>query len=167
MNLQTAPNPNLDALIAEYGDSIYRTCYLYLKDIHLAQDALQDTFLKVYRNYHTLRETEQRKTWIVSIAINVCKDYLRKSRFWVVDEDKATRESAVWDEIPLLADNTVSAAIAELKPKYREIVLLYYYQEFKISEIAKVLNIPEGTASVRLKRARDILKGNLKGWYKP
>ena len=167
MNLQTAPNPNLDALIAEYGDSIYRTCYLYLKDIHLAQDALQDTFLKVYRNYHTLRETEQRKTWIVSIAINVCKDYLRKSRFWVVDEDKATRESAVWDESPLLADNTVSAAIAELKPKYREIVLLYYYQEFKISEIAKVLNIPEGTASVRLKRARDILKGKLKGWYKP
>jgi len=151
--------------MAQYGDALYRTCYLYVKDAHLAQDALQDTFLKAYRSYDRLRDGQCVKPWLFSIAVNVCKDYLRKSRFFVWGDERAAAGQSAWDEYAGLGDNTVSAAIMRLKPKYKEIVLLYYYQEFNLREIARILNIPEGTAGVRLKRARDVLKTNLKGWY--
>jgi len=156
---------DLPALIDQYGDALYRTCCLYLKDRHLAQDALQDTFLKVYTGYASLRETQSLRPWMVRIAINVCKDYLRKSRFFIVDSEQANRGEAVRDNSALFRDNTVSAAIAALKPKYKDVILLYYYHECKQREIARILRIPEGTVAVRLKRARDQLKTKLKGWY--
>lgn len=55
--------------------------------------------------------------------------------------------------------------IMNLKPKYKEVILLFYYQDMKISEIARVLDAPESTVSVRLKRAREQLKKRLEGWY--
>ena len=54
--------------------------------------------------------------------------------------------------------------VLALKPKYREVILLYYYQDLKISEIAQALQAPESTISVRLKRAREQLKKRLEGW---
>ena len=62
-------------------------------------------------------------------------------------------------------DDTLLQEIMRLKPKYKEVVLLFYYQDMKISEIARVLNAPESTVSVRLKRAREQLKKRLEGWY--
>ena len=53
----------------------------------------------------------------------------------------------------------------ELKPKYKEVILLFYYQDMKITDIAHALNAPESTISVRLRRAREILKKQLGGWY--
>ena len=53
----------------------------------------------------------------------------------------------------------------DLPPKYKEVILLYYYQELKTNEIAHALHVPAATVSTRLKRARNILKSKLKGWY--
>ena len=62
-------------------------------------------------------------------------------------------------------DDTLLREIMNLKPKYKEVILLFYYQDMKISEIARVLDAPESTVSVRLKRAREQLKKRLEGWY--
>lgn len=64
-------------LIDEYGTEILRLCYLYLKDYQLAEDACQDTFLKVYSNFHNFNRLSTEKTWITRICINTCKNYLR------------------------------------------------------------------------------------------
>lgn len=156
---------NLDEIIEEYGNSIYRTCYLYLKDVHLAQDALQDTFIKAFNNYDKLRGNHSLKAWVFKIAINVCRDYLRKSARIIVDNEQSFRETFVYDESDINKDNTLSLEIMKLKPKYKEIIILYYYQELKLKEIARILKIPDGTAANRLKRARESLKVSLKGWY--
>ena len=66
----------MDRIVQQYGDALMRMCFLYLKDVHLAQDAVQDTWLKVYRNYDKFDANSSEKTWIMRIAINVCKDYL-------------------------------------------------------------------------------------------
>lgn len=156
--------PDMERIVDQYGTGLLRMCYLYLKDMQLAEDAVQDTFLKVYRNYGQFNGGAGEKTWVTRIAINVCKDYLRtawRRRVNVVEELNDIPDA----EGPHAAeDGALLNEVLALKPKYREVLLLYYYQDLKISEIAKVLNAPESTISVRLKRAREQLKSRLEGW---
>ena len=63
-------NKNLERLINEYGDSLLRMCYLHLKDYHLAEDAVQETFIKAMRSYDSFGHRSSEKTWIMRIAIN-------------------------------------------------------------------------------------------------
>ena len=69
------------SLIAEYGDSILRMCYLYLKDYHLAEDIVQETFIQVYNHYDSFRQQSSVRTWIIQIAINLCKNQMRTKWF--------------------------------------------------------------------------------------
>ena len=71
----------LQSMLEAYGNDILRLCTLYLKDRHLAEDALQETFIKVWQKYHTYLGQANEKTWIMRIAINVCKNYLRTA--WI------------------------------------------------------------------------------------
>lgn len=149
--------PELERMIGQYGDSLLRMCFLYLRDMRLAEDAVQDTFIKVYQHYVTFRGNSSEKTWIMRIAINVCKNYLRSS-WW-----KRIDYTAALDQIPAaeavqLEDDSLLVMIMSLPAKYREVILLYYYQELKIREIAVVLQLKESTVSVRLKRAREKLR---------
>ncbi len=154
----------MDRIIHTYGNSVLRMCFLYLKDAHLAEDAAQETFLKVYRSYAQFDGSAGEKTWIMRIAINVCKDYLRSAWNRRVNVVEALQDIPVTQEYPH-EDETLLQEVMRLKPKYQEVILLFYYQDMKISEIAKVLNAPESTVSVRLKRAREQLKKRLEGWY--
>lgn len=153
--------PDINKIVAEYGDSLLRMSFLYLKDYHLAQDAVQDTFIKVYRSYSGFNGKSSEKTWIMRIAINVCKNYLR-SNWWKRIDAGAALETIPSDEIGI-QDDALLKAIMTLPVKYKETILLYYYQGLKIHEIAEALHIPESTVSVRLKRARERLKSQLKG----
>ena len=60
----------LERLMQEYGDSIFRMCYLYLKDYHLAEDAVQETFIKAMKSYDSFAHKSIEKTWLILIAIN-------------------------------------------------------------------------------------------------
>jgi RNA polymerase sigma-70 factor (ECF subfamily) len=70
----------MQRLIDEYGNSLLRMCYLYFHDLQLAEDAVQDTYIKVYQNRDKFKGACSEKTWITGIAINVCKSHLRRSR---------------------------------------------------------------------------------------
>lgn len=156
--------PDMERIVDQYGTALLRMCYLYLKDMQLAEDAVQDTFLKVYRNYGQFNGGAGEKTWVTRIAINVCKDYLRtawRRRVNVVEELNDIPDA---EGTHAAEDGALLNEVMALKPKYREVLLLYYYQDLKISEIAKVLGAPESTISVRLKRAREQLKSRLEGW---
>ena len=71
----------IERMMREYGDSLLRMCIIYLKDRALAEDAVQETFIKVYQKYYTFNQISEEKTWIMRIAINVCKNYMRTSWF--------------------------------------------------------------------------------------
>lgn len=154
----------MERIVTQYSSALTRLCFLYLRDVHLAQDAVQDTFLKVYRSYGQFDASASEKTWVMRIAINVCKDYLRSAWHRRVNVVEAL------DEVPCegperAADDSLLTEVMRLKPRYREVVLLFYYQDMKISEIARVLGAPESTVAVRLKRARELLRRRLEGWY--
>ncbi|WP_324825362.1 RNA polymerase sigma factor [Sinanaerobacter sp. ZZT-01] len=155
--------PDMERLIRQYGDSLLRMCCLYLHDLQLAEDAVQDTYIKVYRKWDTFKGKSSEKTWITSIAINVCKSRLRSSWYnMMLFRGEQEKEPFYEDKIK---DDTILNEIAGLKPKYREVILLFYYQELKIKEIAAALRITESSATVRLSRAREQLRASLKGWY--
>ena len=153
----------LKRMIDAYGNDILRLCTLYLKDRYLAEDALQETFIKVWQKYSTYKGDADEKTWITRIAINVCKNYLRTAWF------KKTDVTNVFDIVGTnvkqyrQVDESVDLinAILELKDKYRAVLLLYYYQEFTVKEIAGILEMKQSTVLSLLKRGRDQLKQKL------
>lgn len=152
----------LKAWMEAYGDAVLRTCYLYLKDRYLAEDAAQETFVKVYEHMETFRGESSEKTWITRIAVNVCKNYIRKN--WFQKERTSLEEGRQQDGSYEMAEDgmTLVPAIFGLPEKYREVILLYYYRELKVKEIADILDLKEAAVLQRLKRGRDLLKNRLK-----
>ena len=154
---------DLPRLLEEYGDGLLRMCTLYLGDYALAEDAVQDTFLRAMNAWPRFRGACSEKTWLTSIAANVCRSYLRspwRRRRAEVDPDELTGIPE-----PALPDDTLVRAVRSLPEKYRAVVVLYYYRELKAREVAQILHIPVSTVTVRLSRARSLLKEALKGWY--
>lgn len=151
---------HLERLMNEYGDAILRMCYLYLKDYQLAEDATQETFIKAMRAYNTFQHRSSEKTWITRIAINCCKNIMRTQWFRNGQnnyEDYMQTKTENPIEV-LLEKDSVSAAIMNLNIDDRKIIVLYYYQELSIKEIAAIIGRSENTTIQRLNRARKKLK---------
>ena len=166
------PVPNLEELMDTYGTEILRLCTLYLKDYQLAQDAVQETFLRVYTKYAGFREQCSIKTWITAIAMNVCRDTMRRHSYTErplylpedEDADYADRKfsAGARDETPDIDTRlTLLQAVTDLPEIYRKTILLYYYNGFSTAEIARILRCPQATVNVRLKRGRDLLRNVL------
>ena len=144
-----------------YGDAILRMCYIYLKDYQLAEDAVQETFLKAIKAYPSFQNKSSEKTWLIRIAINCCKNIsrIRWFRTKSIDQQQlANLPAAANIEEDFLKKDTVSGAIAALAPADKEMILLYYYQDFTIKEIAAIIKKSENTTSQRLSRAKKRFK---------
>lgn len=138
---------------------------LYLKDADLAQDAVQETFIKAYRRFNNYCGKSSEKTWLTAICINVCRDMLRIA--WFRHQSRCTVDSLPEKPVEFVfPDNTVLNEVMRLPIKYREIILLRYYEGLKLKEIASALQLSEGKIRVRLNRANGILRDSLKEWYK-
>lgn len=162
---QESDEERLTRLMDAHGSAILRICYLYLKDHALAQDAAQTTFVKAWQALSTLREGSTEKAWLVRIAVNTCKTMLRspEHRMYAHNPDMDDLpEPASHDDYP---DSTVLDTILRLPEKYREVVMLHYYQGLSSAEVARILHIPQTTVLTRLHRARKLLESELKGWY--
>lgn len=155
----------MERLMASHGDSLMRLCYLILSDRSLAEDAVSETFFKAFRAYPRFRHDASEHTWLTRIAMNTCHSL--RARAWFCREEARERPEDIpghhtEDELP---DDAVLQAVMQLAPKYKEPILLHYYQGLPTDEIAKVLGIARSSVSVRLLRARTMLKDQLKEWY--
>lgn len=148
-----------------HGDSVLHICYLYLKDHALAQDAAQTTFVKAWQALHTLRNDAMEKAWLMRIAVNTCKSILRSREYRLYAQSPDMEELPEPSQEDSLPDATVLNTVLELPEKYREVIMLHYYQGLSSPVIAKVLKLPQATILTRLHRARKLLESQLKGWY--
>ncbi len=151
-------------IVESYHTSVLRLAFLYLKDAHLAEDAAQETFIRAYRFQTSFRGDSSEKTWIISIAINVCRQFLRKA-WWKQTDDTTALEQIPTEDAAAQVDDTTIVEVMRLPEKYKDVILLFYYQDLSIKDISKALDIPENTVAVRLNRARNLLHTRLKGWY--
>ena len=152
----------LARLMEEHGDRLYRLCLLLLRDPHLAEDAVQDTFFRAWRSGGFRGESGE-KTWLTRIAINVCKRYLTSP--WHKRRADAEALDALLADAPPDTDDTLLRAVLSLAPKYRAVVLLHYYEGYKAREIADLLHLRTNTVVSQLRRAREQLRPMLKEWY--
>lgn len=155
----------LERLMTQYGTTLLRMCTLHLRDAALAEDAVQDTFLKAYRRLDDLRDEDKERAWLMSIAINTCRDYLRTA--WLRHTDRRVSLDLLPDPSceSIWPDTTVITEVMSLSPRLRETVLLRYYQGMKLREVAEVLRISPSTVKQRLDRANTILRARLERWY--
>ena len=156
------PEAALERLIRENQVSLKRLCYLYLHDQAMAEDAVQETFLKVYRSLKDFRGEASEKTYLTRIAINTCKDMLRTGWFRHIDR-RVTAEALPSRQEADPYHREVAVAVMNLPRKLREVILLHYYRGMTMEEIAETLEITQPAVSGRLKRAREKLKAELKG----
>lgn len=155
----------LNTLIHQHGDSLLRLCFLYLGDRALAEDALQETFMKAYRALESFRGDSSHLTWLTRIAINTCKSIKRSAWMRHVDRNKALDDLPVGSVPFEMADDTVIRAVMSLPQSQRTVILLYFYQGFRIPEIATILSRPVSTVSSQFQRGKAKLRQSLKGWY--
>lgn len=155
-----------ERLVRTYQTPLRRLCCVMLKDAHLADDAVQETFLKAYRALDHFRRESSEKTWLTRIAVNTCRDMMRSR--WLIHIDRSVdiadlpEESAESDP----EDTEVMEAVLRLPLKQREAVLLYYYQNLTMQEISEALQITVSNVSRRLESARKALRKQLEGGWK-
>lgn len=138
---------------------------LILGDAHLAKDAAQDTLLKAWKGLNGYQGQASEKTWLTTIAVNVCRDYRRLNWF-----RRRADEETLLEQIPAPPtsepqDDLILRAVLHLQSRYREPILLYYWQEYIIREIAQITGEKENTISTCLRRARKQLEEELKGVF--
>lgn len=152
----------LSYMVEQYQLTILKVCYVYLRNLEDAKDAVQETFLKAYNNLDSFRGECSEKSWLIRIARNICLD-MRKSAWYrrvdkrirLEDLPEAHQPDASEDEQQL------TYAIMRLPSKLKDAVILYYYQDLPMKEVAEILNITQPSVSNRLSRARKKLKMHL------
>ncbi len=153
----------LTRLVEQYQLQLLKMCRMYLPDSTSAEDAVQETFIKAYKALPSFRGECSEKTWLMRIALNTCRDITRTGWFKHIDkrivpEDLTNLTAPEESEISDLA-----AEISSLPRKLKDAVLLYYYQNMTVEEVAQALNTSPATISRRLNAARTKLRNLLEG----
>lgn len=140
------------SLVLDCEETLYRISVSMLKNEKDAEDATQTAILKAYEKISTLREERYFKTWLVRILINICKKQLRNKGNFTQFQDDYSSLGISFEYIE------VRTAIESLPLKIRQVVVLYYLEQFSTKEISSILKIPKGTVLSRLSKGRSLLR---------
>ncbi|WP_168123396.1 sigma-70 family RNA polymerase sigma factor [Paenibacillus sp. HB172176] len=172
----------LEGLMNRFGTDVLRTAALLLKDRHLAEDVSQEAFLQAFQRISQFRGEGTLRGWLLQITVNLCRARMRRAswrRLLFPGERGGADKTAGSAEQPILSAElaepgstrhmdgmTLRQEVESLPRKYREVVVLYYFQELTVKEIVVVLGEAEGTIKSKLSRARGLLKQQLEegGW---
>ncbi|WLD93648.1 sigma-70 family RNA polymerase sigma factor [Alkalihalobacillus sp. AL-G] len=155
----------IEHLMDQYGEKLIRLAYTYVKDWGKAEDIVQEVFVTCYTKLDTFRGESSVKTWVYRITINRCHDHLRSWSFrnlhftdkiskWIKGEKSTLEQELIArDEKEKLASQILTLPI-----KYREVMLLYYFEELTVQDISLMLLLNDSTVKTRLHRGRQLLK---------
>lgn len=162
-----------DELVTRYQKKVMNTAYGMVSDYHDACDAVQEVFLRVYKNLSSFKGESQFSTWIYRITANVCNDILRKRKKHTVisldkddensphsdipDDGATPHEAAEQSEV----QSAVRKAVADLPDDYRTVLTLYEFENLSYEQIAEILKCPLGTVKSRINRAKKTLRKKL------
>lgn len=153
----TSRNKYIEKMIEKYSDMVYRLALTRTKSKENSEDVYQEVFLRLYKKLPIFESEEHEKAWLIKVTINCSKNLLNSS---FLKHSAAIKEEIVFET---KERHDIYYAVQELPLKYRTIIHLYYYENYKISEISKILNINENTIKSRLSRAREKLKEKIEG----
>jgi RNA polymerase sigma-70 factor (ECF subfamily) len=162
-----------EMIVHRYKDPLINYVFHFLGDRIDAEDVVQETFLRVYRNKHLYRNVAKFSTWIYTIAGNLAKTELRRRRrrkiFSLSQMGYENRDYEITDTVPTpdglvdgeMNETFIRKEIEALPVRFREVVVLRDIQEFSYEEISDILKIPIGTVKSRVNRGRMRLQKRL------
>lgn len=145
---------SFDEAVRKYAKTVASACLMKLNNWADAEDCFQNTFLKLYTSSPDFTDENHLKAWLIRVAVNECKNYLRnRSRTLPLD--------AAADVPVFMQENNGDSAITmlmKLPVKYREVMYLYYCERYKIDEVARILAKNPNTVKTLLRRGREQFK---------
>lgn len=154
-----------ESLMMEYKTYLYKISYTYVKDKDRALDIIQDTTYKAWLNINTLKKDDGFKPWITKILVNTAINHIKKESkiVFIEDEHKDIPYEARGVSIEERLD--LYRAVDLLKPKYKMVIILRYFDDMKIEDISYMLDTPVNTVKSQLKRATEQLNNILREDY--
>lgn len=147
----------IEHMMNDYGTTVKRICLMYLKDHGLAEEAAQDTFVKAYFKMNALKNERAVKAWLYAVAVNTCKDYLRRS--WIKQRGRDVSLDQLYiDPSACAEDRLLVEAISSLDNDYKAVILMHYYQGLRVSEISEQLHCSQSSVYRRLEKAEQLLR---------
>jgi len=158
--LQEGDPRAVDDLVDEYKAPLFAFIIRMVNNRELAEDLFQETWIKVIRSVKRFRGDSKLSTWLFQVALNHCRDEMRKKRYVHVplEEIEELAGGSAPDPDRLHLAKEVRKIVAGLPDKMREVVVLKYYHDLMDEEIAEVTGIPAGTVKSRLHRASEIIR---------
>lgn len=151
-----------DELIRDYLKKVLRLVYLMVKDRSLAEDITQEVFLLAYKNLGKFRQESSMQTWVYRIAVNEAKKHLRswsfRHLFFKSEVDIEVVEGAESAVLQNDLRTRFARLVMELPNSYRQLIVLHYYEELSVEEIAVILEMTTGAVYTKMHRARQKLK---------
>ncbi|MFC1541460.1 RNA polymerase sigma factor [Candidatus Latescibacterota bacterium] len=171
-------NDDLEAfeiLVDRYKNRLINFVYRFVKDFDVAEDIVQETFLRVFKHRHNYKAIANFSTWIFTIAGNLAKSELRRRKRWNFLSVDSINETEKKFELPddgikpdratsvSILDEYIQKSIDSLQNKYKESLILRDIEGMSYKQIAKITKVPVGTVKSRVNRARKKLQKKLKG----
>jgi RNA polymerase sigma-70 factor (ECF subfamily) len=163
--VQSGDTHSLGVLVTRWERPLYRFVYRMLPRQEDARDICQETFLRVLKKAHRFRQGSRFSTWLYQIALNLCRDQMRRRRRWRLVLDEAREIDDRVDQLPLGNSNgadpsqgverrevneAVTHALRKIPAEQREVLILKEYEGLKFKEIAEILDCPESTVKSRM-----------------
>lgn len=148
----------IEIFVRKYYPSILRYCNLHIKDSGYAEDMAQETFARFFRTLNQYQHYGKALNYLYVIAANICRDYYRKPEEIPMEE---LPEQPIYEMEPLDLRLDVRGALEKLPAELREVTILFFFQEVRQKEIARILGIGLPLVKYRIKRAKELLSGYL------
>ncbi|WP_232696370.1 sigma-70 family RNA polymerase sigma factor [Brevibacillus daliensis] len=169
MELHKTNEAKLEWLMDEYGRRMLHLIFFLVKNKEVAEDLTQEVFLKAYRSLDSFRNESTHKTWLYRIAINEVKKYQRSWNYRkifasikIIELSDQHRQDSVEPQVINEMDKEeMTRIIMKLPLNYRQVIILHYYQELSVEEIAGILETSQGAIHNKLYRARNKLRALL------
>lgn len=164
-NIRTGSEESFDQLMQMYQTHVYNVAFSYTKSSESAMDISQDVFMKVYKNLARFRGESQFKTWLTRIAYNESYNWSKKNKKYMQMENLNDFDGSMEQKDEVLAEENrtiLLRSLYELNTRYRLAVVLRYFENYSIREIATVLECSEGVVKNMLFRSLQKLKHYLK-----
>lgn len=152
-------------LIEPIHADLYRMAFVYVQNETDAVDILQQAMIQAFERIESLKEPSYFKTWMIRIVINCSKTYLAKMKKLEVTDPLELVDVQSVSHTYMEEEMDLWAALQSLEEKYKTVLLLRFYQDYTVPEVAAILEMPLGTVKTNIRRGLIQLKQKLKGVY--
>ena len=159
-NSSAWPADGIENIVRTYGNTLYRLCFVMLGNESDAEDAVQESFIKYLQKAPPFENSEHEKAWLITVATNQCKDILRFRKRHPQTDLENLRETP-----QLSSDSGILEALMTLPEKFRFVLTLYYVEEYRVEDIAKIIGRTPSAVKMRLQKGRRLLEETFRKEY--